>query len=123
MSAFTYYNANPYHIEEEDCVCRAISAGTGLPYYVVYNLLTLVADKSCCDKLNVECYSKVLEDVFRYKVVYVHNKTVSEIANRYRNNIVIIRMEGHLTCSIYGAVADIWDCTNEIVDRFWIVQR
>lgn len=123
MSSFTYYNANPYRIEEEDCVCRAISAGTGLQYYVVDNLLTLVADKHCCDRLNVECYRKVLEDVFNFKVVYVHNKTVSEIANKYRNNIVIIRMEGHLTCSIYGAIADIWDCGNEIVDRFWIAQR
>ena len=123
MTNFVYYNANPTHTEEEDCVCRAISAGTGLNYDVVDNLLNLIADKHCCDKLNVECYKKVLEDIFNYKVIYPRRKTVAEIAKDFKNNIVIIRVEGHLTCSIYGAVADIWYCNDEIVDRCWIVQR
>lgn len=87
------------------------------------NFLTFTSDRCYCDKLTVECYRKVLEDFFNYKVVYAHGSTVSEISRKYRNNIVIIRTEGHLTCSIYGAVADLWDCGDETVDRFWIAYR
>ena len=34
--------------------------------------------------------------------------------------ILIIRIKGHLTCSIFGKIPDIWDCSNEIVDCFWV---
>jgi hypothetical protein len=26
-----------------------------------------------------------------------------------------------LTCSMYGVVIDTWDCTEEIVDCYWVV--
>ena len=38
MADYTYFNINPYGIEEEDCVCRAITAATGVEYYVIDNL-------------------------------------------------------------------------------------
>lgn len=34
---------------------------------------------------------------------------------------LIIRVDGHLTCSMYGVVTDIWDCSEEMVDRYWVV--
>lgn len=124
MGDFTFFNINPNRIEEEDCVCRAISAGTGLPYSVVDNMLELVASKCECDKLNVECYKHLLSDVFMYKCLYCNRgETVEEIAYKYRHNILIIRIKGHLTASMYGAIVDLWDCTQEEVDRFWVVQR
>jgi hypothetical protein len=46
---------------------------------------------------------------------------VREIAERYPRRKVIIRVDGHLTCSMYGVVTDIWDCSEELVDRYWVI--
>ena len=124
MSDYTYYNLNPNREEREDCVIRAIGLGSGLQYYTVENLLYLIADKCECEMLNVECYRTLLEDIFEYKVFYCnHGETVGDIAKKYNNNIVIIRIQGHLTSSVYGHIFDIWDCSDKIVDRFWVVQN
>ena len=37
-------------------------------------------------------------------------------------DVVLIRIDGHLTVSKYGVVYDLWDCTQEIADVFWIVE-
>lgn len=34
---------------------------------------------------------------------------------------LLIRVHGHLTCSINGIILDTWDCSNEKVDKLWIV--
>ena len=65
---FKYHNENPYRIEEEDCVCRAISKGLDLDYEVVNKLLEMSAEHNECDKLCVCCYHFLLEDVFRLPV-------------------------------------------------------
>lgn len=123
MTNFRYHNVNPQNEVEQDCVTRAISLASGLSYKVVGNLLELVADKNNCDKLCVCCYHHLLEDILDYRVKYVKdNKTVEKIAKEYPNNVLIVRIDGHLTCCMYGVCFDIWDCTQEEVDCFWIVQ-
>ena len=37
-----YYNRNPWKLDEEDCVCRAISAALDIKYVAVENLLELM---------------------------------------------------------------------------------
>lgn len=124
MSRFAYYNVNPMHSIEGDCVTRAIMTASGLQYYVVQNLLDLIADHCECEKLNVECYGKLLENILEYRLFYCdHGETVADIADRYPNNIVLIRIDGHLTVSVYGTIVDLWDSAEEYVDRYWIVQR
>lgn len=119
---FVYYNANPYRIEEEDCVVRAIKAGLGLPYNTVEKLLTLSAEHNQCDKLCVCCYHFLLEDVFDLNVRFCKDyETVADIAKMYPNNKCIIRIDGHLSCSINGVVYDLWDCSQRLVDCYWIV--
>ena len=44
------------------------------------------------------------------------------IAEEYKRNVIIVRIDGHLTSCVYGTCVDIWDCTGEKVDCFWIVQ-
>ena len=51
------------------------------------------------------------------------NKTVLEIARDNPDKTLIIRISGHLTCAKSGTIYDIWDCTNEIVDVYWIVEE
>lgn len=119
---FVYYNANPNHQHIGDCVIRAMSLALDLDYYEVIGLLYFNSDFFNCDMLVRECYEKVLEDQFGLDKVKVKtHKTVEEIAEEFSDNILLIRIKGHLTCSMYGRIYDIWDCSNEQVDCFWII--
>lgn len=117
-----YYNRNPWDRDEEDCVTRAISAALDIKYVAVGNLLELVAKANGCDKLCVCCYHKLLEDIFGMEPIYCYGERVGEIAREHPGRKLLIRIEGHLTCSMYGVVIDTWDCTDKVVDCYWIVE-
>ena len=123
MHNYKYYNRNPSDVHLKDCVCRAISSATGLKYDAVNNLLKITAAEYECEKLCVCCYHNLLSDILRYHCKECRfQQTVSEIAEAYPQNKLIIRVDKHLTCSIYGTILDIWDCSDELVDCFWIVE-
>lgn len=122
MGKFTYYNRNPNNKRIKDCVCRAISTATGLKYDAVNNLLDLTAEEYNCDKLCVCCYKYLLSDILcYYRENCNYEITVSQLSSKFPNNILIIRVDKHLTASMYGTPADIWDCSDELVDCYWIV--
>lgn len=119
---FRFYNRNPRRSEEEDCVCRAISTALGIKYQAVDELLRLVAEDRRCSPLCVCCYHHLLEDVFKLKVRYCdYERTVGDVAAEHDERRLIIRVDGHLTCSIMGDVIDIWDCSEELVDCYWLI--
>lgn len=119
---FKYYNRNPNNRILKDCVCRAISTATGLKYEAVDNLLTLSADYNDCDKLCVCCYDYLLSDTLCYRRIDCNFKsTVSEIALKYPRNKLVIRINAHLTSAIFGTILDIWNCDDELVDCYWII--
>lgn len=119
---YKYYNRNPNSVRIKDCVCRAISTATGLAYEAVDNLLDLTSKEYNCDKLCVCCYDNLLQDILCYPRFECNfENTVEEIAIRYPRNKLLIRIDAHLTCSIYGTILDIWDCSSELVDCYWIV--
>lgn len=122
MKDYQYYNANPLGYIESDCVTRAITEATGLSYYEVQHKLKLMAQLYECDTLCVCCYHNLLDNVFGFERYNGNGKTVKEIAKEFKNDILLIRIQGHLTMSKYGVVYDIWDCGNEIADVFWIVR-
>lgn len=122
MRRYKYYNRNPKRLHLKDCVCRAISTATGLHYEAVDNLLTLSANEYDCDKLCLCCYHNLLEEILCYRRTECDfDSTVSEIVERYPCNKLIIRINEHLTCSVNGVILDIWDCSDELVDCFWII--
>lgn len=123
MNNYKYYNRNPRGIRTKDCVCRAISTATGLCYEAIDNLLELTASEYDCEKLCVCCYHNLLEDLLCYRRQECDFKyTVKEVVLRYPRNKVIIRVKEHLTSSINGTILDIWDCSDELVDCFWVIQ-
>lgn len=120
---FLYHNVNPDKSVEEDCVTRAISLASGMPYKAVSKLLDITSMEHECDRLCVCCYHHLLEGTLGYRVKFVNGyNTVGEVAEEYKRNAIIVRIEGHLTACMYGVCVDIWDCTKEKVDCFWIVQ-
>lgn len=122
LDRYEYYNRNPEGLHLQDCVCRAISTAADLRYEAVDKLLSLVAKEHGCEKLYICCYDNLLEDILGYpRFNCMFQQTVEQVAAQHPRNKLIIRVEGHLTCSINGAIMDIWDCSRERVDCFWIV--
>ena len=103
-------------------MCRAISTATGLKYDSIDVLLRITAEIHSCEKLCVCCYHYLLDDVFQYKRKECDfTKTVEEIVLEHPTETLILRVDSHLTSSVNGKVLDIWDCTGELVDCYWIV--
>ena len=117
---FQYYNAEPSGEKLQDCVIRAISLALQTPYERIVELLNINGDFYSCDEISLYCYEKLLENL-GFKKQNAYNHKVSEVA-RY-SSVVLIRIPGHLTCSIDGVVFDIWDCSNKEADCYWIIDR
>lgn len=120
---FRYHNENPngYHIP--DCVVRAIKLALDIPYYDVVMMLQLNGDYYDCDLLNKMCYEKLLDYDYKLPHYIGSGKTAEEIANAFPNDILLLRMSGHISCAICGVIHDIWDCSEEEITDFWIVKQ
>ena len=121
--SFKYHNINPngYHIP--DCVPRAISVAMNIDYYGVLSMLHKNGKYNNCEDLCVCCYEKLLDEDFNLPHFKSKNKTVQDVAKDFKNNILLIRIDGHLTCSMYGDIYDIWNCCDKIVTDFWVVNK
>lgn len=119
---YKYYNANPNKDTLPDCVTRAIHTALDIPYHKVVLMLYDIGDFHNCDELCVDCYEKLLDAELKLPHYVGDGSTIGEVASIYKDNILIIRTNGHLSCSLYGIVVDIWDCTKEECTDFWIVE-
>lgn len=117
---FSYYNINPEHLRISDCVCRAVSLATDTDYYAVMDLLRDNASNNQCDCLMLDCYSKMLDDI-GYERKDAEEKTVGELSEENKDKTLLIRIDGHLTCSKQGTVYDLWDCTSKKADCYWCI--
>lgn len=123
MADYIYHNVSPNGQRRNDCVVRALSLGLDLDYFDVEDLLIEIGDYYECEELCVCCYKYLLENIIGLKPYNGNNRTVDEIVEQNPDCILIIRVEGHLTCAIRGAIYDIFDPSDMIVDRYWIVER
>lgn len=107
-------------------MCRAISKALEnehLDYQAIEQLLQMSAEYNKCEPLCICCYHHLLEDVFRLPVKKCEEwERVKDICKMYPNNKVIVRIfSNHLTLCNCGIVEDLWDCTERLVDCYWIV--
>ena len=119
---YIYSNENPDGNHIPDCVTRAITKALGMNYYDVVSMLKYNANYLQCDCLNVRCYEKLLDYDLNLPHYIGDDSTASEIANDFPNDILLLRMEGHLSCAMYGDIYDIWDCSDEIITDFWVIR-
>lgn len=122
MVDYKFYNANPLGKIESDCVCRAICRAVQLPYEEIELKLELIAELFECEKLCVCCYHHLLEKVFGLIQRVALGETVEELAFKFKDNVLLMRLDGHLTVAEFGTVYDLWDCRDEKVDVFWVVE-
>lgn len=121
MSRFVYYNKNPNGDRRNDCVTRAISLASGLPYPEIRRKLFHTSRLLNCDKLCVACYRHLLDDVFKYPRVKCYGNTVNEFAQKHPKGAYLLRMSGHITTIIDGTIFDLFDCGDIEITDAWKV--
>ena len=122
MARFIYHNVNPDGQKASDCVTRAISLGSGYSYPAVRRKLYHSAKLFDCDKLNVDCYCHLLEDVMKFPQVQTYGLSVGEFADTHPYGTYLVRMENHISTIIDGNVYDIFDCRDMILSHAWKVK-
>ena len=117
---YRFYNANVLGKYENDCTVRAISFATGKSWDETYERLSDIAQ-----------YEGTMMDDRNFIRNYLNNKyqrlpikadTVGEIAAEYPDNILLITMNGHITCSKYGVIYDSFDPRDRLVEDAWLVK-
>lgn len=119
MADYVYFNVNPNQERISDCVIRAISFASGLPYSTIRKKLWLTAKLYGCERLCKFCYSNFITYVLKYKEVNCDNLTIEEFADKHPYGTYLIRIDGHLTTIKDGVLYDIFDCRNEFCDMVW----
>ena len=117
---YKFYNANAVNRYEDDCVIRAISCATNKSWDYVYDYLSDIAqfEGTLLDKRDfVRNYLDIT-----YKRINGLHGSVGEISGMYPNNILLITMNGHITCSKYGIIYDTFDCRDRQVEDVWLVR-
>lgn len=118
---FKYLNINPEGEITGDCVIRAIALALDVDYFHILDALVKNSHYFNCDTLVKACYSEML-DSLGFERLSGNGFTVKEISDSFPDDKLVIRIEGHLTCSLYGTIYDIWNPSDEVVDEFWIVR-
>lgn len=121
---FRYYNCNPHHKRTDDCVIRAIAAGTGEDWCKILKDLTEYTLKYGYMLHTPELYGKYLADNGWEKQKQPLTKDgkkmhIDEFLKTFKGCAVVHAGCGHVTYVSEGKVYDIWDTSNEIVGNYW----
>lgn len=129
-STFHYHNQNPRNRITTDCVIRAISTATGIPYNQVVMEMAELQCRTGYDDGDAKLYDKYLsykgwakrpqprkDDGTKY--------TGKEFCERARYNDRYVANIGghHVVAIVNGKVWDIWDSTDGCIGNYWIKVR
>lgn len=119
--SYRYLNNNVRGKFENDCSIRSISVATGKSWDETYEQLSDIAQYEGTMMDDRDFIRKYLS--YKYtKVPRERGITVGELAERYRSNVVLITMPGHITCARYGIIFDSFDPRSRIAEDCWIVK-
>ena len=116
---YKYYNANALGKNISDCTIRSISCATNKSWDYVYEHLSDIAQAEGTMMDDKNFIIDYLDRRYE-RLPYVKGK-VGYISKKYPNNILLITMQGHITCSKYGNIYDTFDCSDRIAEYVWIV--
>lgn len=122
MVDFKYLNVNPDKRKRNDCVTRAISLASKLPYSVVRKKLFHTAKLLDCEKLCNTCYSHLIEKVLYGVPKNCDGMTVAEFGELHPQGTYLLRMNGHITTLIDYCIYDLFDCRNHILTNAWEIR-
>ena len=119
MASFRYFNINPNGEHRNDCVTRAISLASKMPYSEARKKLRCVATLFDCSRICMSCYKHLIENVLYYKPLDCDGMTVGEFADMHPKGIYLVRMNQHISTIIDNTIYDIFDCRNHIITNAW----
>jgi hypothetical protein len=123
MANFCYLNVSPDKSKHRnDCVTRAISLASGLPYSKVRKKLYHTAQLLDCEKLCVSCYTHLIEKVLCAVPKNCDYMTVNDFAEIHPQGTYLLRMNGHITTLIDYTVFDLFDCREYFITNAWEIR-
>ena len=117
---YDYYNANPLGLYEDDCVVRSISCATHKSWDEVYDELSDIAQANGT-LLDKKQFVRGYLDA-HYRRINNPPYKVYQVAQKFKDNIVLCTMQGHIVCIKYGIIYDTFDPSNRIVEDVWVVK-
>lgn len=138
-STFHYHNANPYNRITTDCVVRAISTATKIPYNQVVMEMAELQCETGYDDGDTKLYDKYLQakGFIKYKqprkddgTKYTGKEFCKEISKRFEllgSKIVANIGGGHVVCikdhdGMGHKVWDTWNSTGGCIGNYWVKQ-
>ena len=123
-SLFRYYNCNPHHVHTDDCVVRAITAGTGKSWDEVVEELVAYMLKHGYMMNTPETYGVYLKDKgwVRHKAPTKKGcgVTVGEFAKKFKGHAIVHVDDNHVTYIADGRIWDLWDPSDHIIGEYWV---
>lgn len=119
MTDFVYWNENPQNDIKGDCVCRAITFASGLPYEKIQEKLYFTGKLLECDPLCVTCYDFLLTKYFKYTPIFCENEPLEDFASKHPIGLYLVRSRGHISVLEDNKVYDTWDCRDMVLTKAW----
>lgn len=123
---FAFFNANPHNRYTTDCVIRAISTATDIPYNQVVMDLAELQCKTGYDDGESKLYGKYLESKGWIKHKQPRKADNTKYTGKEFCGLVpfskkyIVHIGGHhIAAIISGQVFDTWDCTDGCIGNYW----
>ncbi len=117
---YKFYNANSLGKFENDCTIRSISCAENESWDNTYIKLselarrngTMMDDKDFIRWYLDTNYIRIDDDL----------ELIGEVANKYRDNVMLITTNNHITCSKFGTIYDTYDTRFKEVEYIWLVR-
>lgn len=117
---YKFHNNNALGLFENDCTVRAISTATGNSWDDTYKHLSNTARLRGTMMDDKDFIKDYLDE--HYDRMYDIPETVGQVAGAYPNNVLLITMNGHITCAVYGVIYDSFDCRERIAEYCWKIK-
>ena len=123
-TVFRYYNNNPYSQRTDDCVIRAIAAGTGDNWKNVALKLTNLMIETGYMINTPELYGKYLKNIGwiqQKQPVHTNKKKmkVKDFVKQFDGQAIIHVGKTHVSYVEDGKLWDIWNCEDELMGIYW----
>lgn len=118
---YKFYNANSLGNFVNDCSIRAISLAENSSWDYTYDKMSNLAQSKGTMMDDREFIRNYLDS--NYKRVPYLPHTVGEVAGEYPDKVLLITMDGHITCSMYGVIYDSFDCRRRIAEDAWVIEK
>lgn len=124
-ATFHYYNANPHNRITTDCVIRAISTATEIPYNQVVMEMAELQCKTGFDPSENTLINKYLESKGWFKMKQPRKSDNTKYTGRewckmFKGTCIANIGGHHIVAIINGRVYDTWNSTDGCIGNYWM---